>query len=183
MCIAISGQDNRIIKYLLILIFSFINFSCFNKEEPEFKNKHHEKKASKGYKSDYLSVYFIQKGTTFPVRMECNFTQDNCKSGDAMHYRKVSDSIFLNIFFNEYNKLEISKESSNIDVRFKIFIHLNDKKVDTLCLGENQGIVKNGIKMNDSKVFMKLIKTKINYDSVFNDPMKEYRKAIEEELK
>lgn len=30
---------------------------------------------------------------------------------------------------------------------------------------------------------MKLIKTKINYDSVFNDPMKKYRKAIEEELK
>jgi len=174
---------NRIIKYLLILIFSFINFSCFNKEEPEFKNNHHGKKASKGYKSDYLSVYFIQKGTTFPVRMECNFTQDNCKSGDAMHYRKVSDSIFLNIFFNEYNKLKISKELSNIDVRLKIFIHHNNKKVDTLCLGENYGIIKNGIKMNDSKVFLNLIKTKINYESVFNDPMEEYKKAMEEELK
>ena len=160
----------RIINYFLILIFSFVNFSCYNKQESKSKN-------------NYLSVYLIQKGTTFPVRMDCNFTQDNGKYGDAMHYKKISDSIFLNIFFSEYNKLKISKESSNIDVRFKIFIHLNDKKVDTLCLGENQGIVKNGIKMNDSKVFMKLIKTKINYDSVFNDPMKEYRKAIEEELK
>lgn len=153
-----------------MLIISFVNFSCYNKQESKSKN-------------NYLSVYFIQKGTTFPVRMDCNFTQDNGKYGDAMHYKSISDSIFLNIFLNEYNKLEISKESSNIDVRFKIFIHLNDKKVDTLCLGENQGIVKNGIKMNDSKVFMKLIKTKINYDSVFNDPMKEYRKEIEEELK
>jgi hypothetical protein len=160
----------RKINYLLMLIISFVNFSCYNKQESKSKN-------------NYLSVYFIQKGTTFPVRMDCNFTQDNGKYGDAMHYKSISDSIFLNIFLNEYNKLEISKESSNIDVRFKIFIHLNDKKVDTLCLGENQGIVKNGIKMNDSKVFMKLIKTKINYDSVFNDPMKEYRKEIEEELK
>ncbi|MQP51239.1 MULTISPECIES: hypothetical protein [unclassified Flavobacterium] len=174
---------NRIIKYLLILIFSFINFSCFNKEEPEFKNNHYEKKASKGYKNNCLSVYFIQKGTTFPVRMDCNFTQDNGKYGDAMHYKRISDSIFLNIFLNEYNKLEISKESSNIDVRFKIFIHHNNKKVDTLCLGENYGIIKNGIKMNDSKVFLNLIKTKINYESVFNDPMEEYKKAMEEELK
>jgi hypothetical protein len=100
-----------------------------------------------------------------------------------MHYRKVSDSIFLNIFFNEYNKLKISKEISNIDVRLKIFIHHNNKKVDTLCLGENYGIIKNGIKMNDSKVFLNLIKTKINYESVFNDPMEEYKKAMEEELK
>ena len=153
-----------------MLIISFVNFSCYNKQESKSKN-------------NYLSVYFIQKGTTFPVRMDCNFTQDNGKYGDAMHYKRISDSIFLNIFLNEYNKLEISKESSNIDIRLKIYIHFNNKKVDTLCLGENHGIIKNGIEMNDSKVFLDIIKTKINYEKVFNDPMKEYRKAIEEELK
>ena len=176
-------MNKRIIKYLLIPIFSFFNFSCINKEEPEFIKSHYETKVSKVYKNDYLSVYFIQKGTTFPVRMDCSFTQDDGKSGDAMHYKRISDSIFLNIFFNEYNKLKISKEISNIDVRFKIFIHLNDKKVDTLCLGENYGIIKNGIEMNDSKVFLDIIKTKINYEKVFNDPMKDYRKTMEEELK
>lgn len=163
-------MNKRIIYYLLILIFCLVNYSCYNKQELKSKN-------------NYLSVYFIQKGTTFPVRMDCSFTQDDGKSGDAMHYNRISDSIFLNIFFHEYNKLKISKEISNIDVRFKIFIHLNDKKVDTLCLGENHGIIKNGIEMNDSKVFLDIIKTKINYEKVFNDPMKEYRKVMEEELK
>ncbi len=173
----------RIIKYLPILIFSFFNFSCINKEEPEFINNHFERNASKVNKNEYLSVYFIQKGTTFPIRMDCNFTQDNGKYGDAMHYKKISDSIFLNIFFSEYNKLKISKESSNIDIRLKIYIHFNNKKVDTLCLGENYGIIKNGIEMNDSKVFLNLIKNKIEYDSVFNDPMKEYRNVMEKESK
>lgn len=51
------------------------------------------------------------------------------------------------------------------------YVHLENNKVDTLFLGEYSGIIKNGIRMDNSDNFLKLIIEGIDYETTYTHPL------------
>ena len=77
--------------------------------------------------------------------------------------KKIANKSYLKKLLKSYDKLTVSAENHNVDRRITMFLHQKNGVVDTLCLGENFGVVKNGILMNDSIEFLNLVKTGIGY--------------------
>jgi len=161
-----------------VVILSFFFINCINKEKDENNSRLTSTEIvvpDKQKIDKFINVYFIQKGTTFPMRLGCVSTKDDGEPSKNMFYRKVSEQNFMDDFTQNYNELTISNEQSDIDVRIKVFVHFGNKMVDTLCLGEHHGIVKNGTRMKDSVEFLNLVKKGIKYETTFRDSFEKYR--------
>ena len=144
-------KSSKLFRIFLLLSISTLFFNCNNKKS----NK-------------YINVHFIQSGTTFPVSMDCKFNgNENEQTGD-LFYKKITDESFINTFYEKYKKLEVNHENKNSpNNRIMAFVHYENRKIDTLCFGENNGIMLNGIRMNDSPELLSHLKDKIDYHSTF----------------
>ncbi|MCH2195852.1 hypothetical protein [Kordia sp.] len=139
-------------KYFLILLT--FSFSCEKSNEVD-KN------------IDYINVYFIQKGTTYPIRIDCSFVADQERSIEEIHYKKITNNEFIDKFLSLKNVLTESKDSKPVDSKIKVFIKYKNNKKDSICFGAYHGIEIDGVKMNDSEELLEVLKNEINYDNTF----------------
>ncbi|MCH2196356.1 hypothetical protein [Kordia sp.] len=141
----------RCLKSLFLLLIFTIIFNCEDSQ-----------------KDKYINIHFIQSGTSFPVSMDCTFSgNENEQIGD-LFYKKITDVLFIDKFYNEYKNLEADSENKNHpDNRIMAFVHIDGKKTDTLCFGENHGLMINGIRVNDSEKLLKMLKDKIEYKTTY----------------
>lgn len=147
----------KIISYLIsVLVFLF----CF------CSNNNSNKKS---ISSELLEINFIQKGLNSPTLISCAFMNtDSFKK--SKHHKSINDTTIIKNFKNLYAELSASKIQHDIDVRIQI-IYSNDKKRDTICMGEFFNITVNGVNMNDSKDFHSYIKEIIDYENTIRHPI------------
>lgn len=142
-------QRNKIFS-LIILVTIFTIISCGNSK-------------TENTETQYFDVYFIQKGTTIPISMGCiNEIKDK-----NIFFQVINNDVFSTNFNKVLKSLTISKTKKNVDVRITVYSKFKNKKTDTICFGENNGIVLNGITMNDSDELLRLLKNEINYETTF----------------
>lgn len=133
-------------KIYIIITILFILTSC-NKDKSNIS---------------YLDIFYLEKGMSANSRIDCEFIKGNWDG--LLHNKVIKDKEFLKKFELQYLKYRILNSKINIDARIKVLIYFNNKKTDTLCLGEFFDTLINNEPMNDNNKLLEILKTKINYD-------------------
>jgi len=154
---------NNIKKCVLISLTFLFLFNC---------KKSNEKEENINNNVSHLNVYFIQKGTTSPIRTDCNFIGDQERSIEEIHYKKITSKRFIEKFLGLKTALVQSKNNKSIDSKIKVYIKYENNKKDSICFGTNHGIVIDGITMDDSEKLLNMLKDEIKYNTTFRDPFK-----------
>lgn len=135
-------------KRLLILFLTIILFSC--------------KKDNVSYPPNNLEIMFHKPNTNYPMRLGCGWPKNVDSINENYKYLRVCDKASIDNFLKLYRKYEKDTTDFGADVRIHILVH-QKIKTDTLCLGENFGVIKNGQSMKDSKELLNFIKGRIDY--------------------
>lgn len=131
-----------------------------------------------------LDVTYMQSGIHIAVSLGCvvsylknrSIDQTYYSKKSGLFYNKIRERDFLNNFKDELENLSKSINDKNIiDGRISVLINYSNKKIDTLCMGENFGTLLNNQLMNDSPDLFKILKKRIRYELAFSDPFEEYR--------
>ena len=162
-------RKNKLLSYFLM---AFLLMNCQNNQSKNGNNVEISPSDKENSKLDKVNdcsfeVYFIQKGTAFPISMGCLNEVFDPEKSDTFFYKKVNNESFIRKFLVEYEKLNVSEEQKNLDARITLYMKCFGKKTDTLCFGESYGVMLNGTRMNDSPLLLTLIKNEIQYSSTF----------------
>lgn len=114
-----------------------------------------------------FDIYFIQKGTTTPITMGCINELKNVTKENDIFFKTINAQDFTAKFSRLVRKLTKSKEENYPNIRITVYAKYSNKKVDTICFGENNGILLNGQIMNDSRELLHLIKTNIGFETAY----------------
>lgn len=106
-----------------------------------------------------VEIHYLPFDLTTQYPINCEIMRDNWN----FQVKKIIivDQVFLNKLENEYFNLVQENNDLTIDARIKLNIHFRNKKIDTLCLGAYFGVMKNGVKQNDNREIIKMIKKEI----------------------
>jgi hypothetical protein len=134
-------------KIILFLIVFF--FSC--------------KKEIITYPSNNLEIIFHKHHANYPMRLGCGWPKNIDSLSKNFKFIKVYDKTSVDKFLKLYRNYKIDSTNFGADVRIRILVH-QGIKTDTLCLGENFGVLINGKSMKDSKELLNFIKQRIEYN-------------------
>lgn len=134
-------------KYYILLFFAIL-FSC--------------NQGVVTYPPNSIEVIFHKPGIYYPMRLGCGWPKNVDSIGENFSYKRICDKKTVDRFLKVYRLLEVDSTDHSTDVRIHILIH-QSIKTDTLCLGENFGVEKNGQPMKDSRELLQFIKSAI-YD-------------------
>ncbi len=133
----------------LIVIFLVILLGC--------------KKEIISYPPDNLEIIFNKPHLHYPMQMVCGWPQNTDSLPKGYKYKRIYDKVSVDKFLNLYGKYKVATTNFGVDVRIYILVH-QGIKTDTLCLGENFGVMLNGHSMEDSKELLSFIKQKIEFE-------------------
>jgi len=135
-------------KYKLVLISVIVFLSCNkNTLKEDIKNQ-----------DFFVEFYYHNQGALYPMRYACG----KLKSGNTnsnLNYKKIEGREFTEKVISYYSVLNNVNEE-RFDARIHLLVH-TQKSVDTICMGEDFGVVVNGITKEDSKEFINFIKSEI----------------------
>jgi len=132
----------------LFLLFIFFNLSC--------------KKEIVSYPPKNLEIIYDKPGRLYPMRLGCGWPKNIDSLNQDYKYLRVYDKTSVDKFIALLKECKKDTSDFGADVRIKILIH-QGLKTDTLCLGENFGIIKNGVSMCNSNKLLNFVKKRINY--------------------
>ena len=132
----------------LILFFTILFFGC--------------KKEIISYPPNNIEIIYSKPNINYPMSLGCGWPKNKDSLAENYKYLRIYDKTYIDKFLMLYNNYEIDTTNFGADVRIKILVH-QSLKTDTLCLGENFGVIKNGKSMKDSKMLLNFIKQKIEY--------------------
>ncbi len=131
--------------FLLLIIF---NLSCKNEII--------------SYPPENLEIISDKPGRHYPMRLGCSWPKSIDSLNRDFKYLRVYDKTSVDEFLRLLNECKKDTTDFGADVRIKILIH-QGTKTDTLCLGENFGIIKNGVSLSNSKELVNFVKKRIKY--------------------
>lgn len=102
------------------------------------------------------------------MRLGCGWPKNTDSLSENLKQIRVYDKTSVDKFLKLYRKYKIDSTDFSVDVRIRILVH-QGIKTDTLCMGENFGVMINGKSMEDSKELLNYIKQRIEYDKAFDN--------------